>query len=401
MRRLGAIYEQLLERDIVDSGGTVKVAANDTARHQTGSFFTPDELVALIISRAVGPLVEGRQEAFQLRAVALGSDRRPKGDRLADLARYDPAAGLLDLRVCDPAMGSGHFLVSLVDFLADETLAAMAESSALVTWAEYRSPVAQRIAGIRALIRRQAVEHGWEAPEERLDDKALIRRIILKRVIHGVDLNPLAVELAKLALWLHCFTVGAPLSFLDHHLRCGNAVLGETVGRVKRELEDSFGLTISPGVQGALGGAAAMARIEQSTDADLHEVESSAMAFAEMQEATAELRAFLDLCTARRLVPAKGAAQQFGVEGLFGGDYGDPFGIAAGRTNGRAPRADAASARQKGRVISAAEAFSGLGEWLAIARDFAARERFLHWQAAFPGCGPSGRASIRAAGSMR
>ena len=154
---------------------------------------------------------------------------------------------------------------------------------------------------------------------------------------------------------------------------------------MKRELENSFGLVISPAVQGALGGAAAMARIEQSTDADLHEVESSAAAFAEMQEATAELRAFLDLCTARRLLPAKGAAQQFGVEGLFGGDYGDPFGIAVGRTGGRAPRADAARARQKGRVISATEAFSGLGDWLAAARDFAGRERFLHWQAAFPG----------------
>jgi hypothetical protein len=183
---------------------------------------------------------------------------------------------LLDLRICDPAMGSGHFLVSLVDFLAYETLTAMADSSALVTWGEYRSPVAQRIEAIRAQIRRQAIEHGWEAPEERLDDKALIRRIILKRVIHGIDLNPLAVELAKLALWLHCFTVGAPLSFLNHHLRCGNAVLGETVGQVKRELEDSFGLTISPVVQGALLGAAAMARIEESTDADLHEVESRA-----------------------------------------------------------------------------------------------------------------------------
>jgi hypothetical protein len=222
---------------------------------------------------------------------------------------------LLDLRICDPAMGSGHFLVSLVDFLAYETLTAMADSSALVTWGEYRSPAAQRIEAIRAQIRRQAIEHGWEAPEERLDDKALIRRIILKRVIHGIDLNPLAVELAKLALWLHCFTVGAPLSFLNHHLRCGNAVLGETVGQVKRELEDSFGLTISPVVQGALLGAAAMARIEESTDADLHEVESSATAFAEMQEATGALRSFLDLCTARRLLRLKGPRRNLAWRG--------------------------------------------------------------------------------------
>jgi len=387
VQQLGAIYEQLLERDIVETGGKVKVAPNDTARHQTGSFFTPDELVALIISRAVAPMVEERREAFRLHAAKLSSDRRPKPERLADLVRFDPAAALLDLRVCDPAMGSGHFLVSLVDFLAFETLTAMADSPALVTWAEYRSPVAERIEAIRVQIRRQAIEHGWEAPEERLDDEALIRRIILKRVVHGVDLNPLAVELAKLALWLHCFTVGAPLSFLDHHLRCGNAVLGETVGQVKRELEDSFGLTISPAVQGALRGAAAMARIEESTDADLHEVESSATAFAEMQEDTRAIRSFLDLCTARRLLPPQGAAQEFGVEGLFGGDYGDPFEIASGRSSGRAPREDAASARRKGRreKVSAKDAFSGLGDWLGAARALASEQWFLHWQAVFPG----------------
>ena len=60
--------------------------------------------------------------------------------------------------------------------------------------------------------------------------------MILKRVIHGVDKNPMAVELAKVALWLHTFTVGAPLSFLDHHLRCGDSLLGLWVGDANRWL---------------------------------------------------------------------------------------------------------------------------------------------------------------------
>ena len=63
-----------------------------------------------------------------------------------------------------------------------------------------------------------------------LDDRQIVRRMVLKRCVHGVDKNPMAVELAKVSLWLHTFTVGAPLSFLlDHHLRCGDSLFGSWV----------------------------------------------------------------------------------------------------------------------------------------------------------------------------
>ena len=139
---------------------------------------------------------------------------------MARLAEHDPAEAFLRLRVCDPAMGSGHFLVSLVDLLADATLEAMAETTDTVTWGDYTSPLAVTLAVMRRTIRTRATVGGWTVPEQRMDDKSLVRRIILKRVVHGVDVNPIAVELAKLSLWLHSFTVGAPLSFLDHHIRC-------------------------------------------------------------------------------------------------------------------------------------------------------------------------------------
>ena len=61
--------------------------------------------------------------------------------------------------------------------------------------------------------------------EDQLTDQNLVKRMVLKRCVYGVDKNPMAVELAKLSLWLHTFTVGAPLSFLDHHLRCGNSLV--------------------------------------------------------------------------------------------------------------------------------------------------------------------------------
>ena len=69
----------------------------------------------------------------------------------------------------------------------------------------------------------------WPMAEGQLDDRNIVRRMILKRCVYGVDMNPMAVELAKVSLWLHTFTVGAPLSFLDHHLRCGDSLFGERV----------------------------------------------------------------------------------------------------------------------------------------------------------------------------
>src|SRR6266851_4656093 len=187
------------------------------------------------------------------------------------------------LRVCDPAMGSGHFLVSLVDYLADEVLTAIGEAPTQVAWAEetapYRSPLVTRIERLRAEIRRSAEENNWTVPDDQLDDRHLVRRIILKRVIYGVDLNPMAVELAKLSLWLHSFTVGAPMSFLDHHLRCGDSLFGEFVAPVERELHQRYGLVVSPDVAQARQAAAGMARVEELADADIGEVRSSREGF--------------------------------------------------------------------------------------------------------------------------
>ena len=112
-----------------------------------------------------------------------------------------------------------HFLVSLVDYLADGVIAAMAEAGALVEG--YVSPLVSRIQAIRDRIVANAEERAWVIDRDRLDDRHIVRRMVLKRCVYGVDKNPMEVELVKVALWLRTFTVGAPLSFLDHHLRCG------------------------------------------------------------------------------------------------------------------------------------------------------------------------------------
>jgi hypothetical protein len=388
VQHLGSIYERLLEREVgTDEAGDLTLRPSIFARKTTGSYYTPDDLVRLILRRAIGPLISERKQRFVDRATALAGDRRPKAERLRALSADDPAESFVGLRVCDPAMGSGHFLVSLVDYLADEVLTAIGEAPTLILWTDadqpYRSPLAERIERLRAEIRKSADENNWPVSDEQLDDRHLVRRIILKRVIYGVDLNPMAVELAKLSLWLHSFTVGAPLSFLDHHLRCGDSLFGEFVGPVERELHERYGLVFSQDVAQARQAAAGMARVEQLADADIGEVESSRESFAGVEETTAALRAFLDLTHAARWLTPDGDAAKLGRDRLFGGLYGSPVRVAAGELS---PSGDGGSGLWlHGRRLEAAEMQAAAVAFVANARALAAERRFLHWEPAFPG----------------
>ncbi|UPT64484.1 MAG: hypothetical protein M0D54_08225 [Hyphomonadaceae bacterium JAD_PAG50586_4] len=287
----------------------------------------------LIIEKAVGPFVEERLQAFRERAAALASDKRPIELRLAELQGLDPAGAILDLKICDPAMGSGHFLVSLVDWMADRTLAAIAESESLVDWSEtpYRSPVLNSVETTRQDIIRQAVQHKWPFVVEHLDDRHIIRRTILKRCIYGVDKNPMAVELAKVALWLHTFTVGAPLSFLDHHLRCGNSLFGFWVRQAGARLEKlGAALLIAEPLQKAMAQAVAMQKLERVTDVDIAEVHQSKTLFDGIEQETRPFRSFLNILFALdwlKLDKEDNAA----IRAWLDGQFGDPFDIARGR----------------------------------------------------------------------
>ena len=215
VQQLGSIYERLLEREpAAAADGGITVRLDSYARKDSGSFYTPQDLVDLLVDQTLKPLAEERTLAFAAQARELAGDRRPLAERLAALARCDPAAAVLRLKVLDPAMGSGHFLVSAVDFLADYVAEAIERAPAAAAWLEgaYESPLVRRIARIRAGILRRAQEGNWIIDAAQLTDQAIIRRLVLKRCIYGVDKNPLTVELAKVSLWLHSFTAGAPLS---------------------------------------------------------------------------------------------------------------------------------------------------------------------------------------------
>ena len=249
------------------------------------------------------PLVEERLQRFEEKSRELKGDNRHKPVRHAELIELDPAEAVLDLKVLDPAMGSGHFLVTAVDFLSDYVADLIEYVPAVPEWLdEYASPLVDRVAAIRRDILRRARESKWVIDAAQLTDQAIIRRMVLKRCIYGVDKNPLTVELAKVSLWLHSFTVGAPLSFLDHHLRCGDSLVGLRVSDATADLQRLGGLFASSAIAGAEAATHGMQRIEEMSDADVSEVRESAALFRGVEETTADLRRLLDfLCGMRWL----------------------------------------------------------------------------------------------------
>lgn len=391
VQQLGTIYERTLEYGLTYEDGTVTVSADDAARHESGSYYTPDSLVSLIIEKAVGPSIEERLSAFRERSAALAKDKRRPEIRLAELQGLDPASHILELRICDPAMGSGHFLVSLVDWLADHALAAIAEAEAVVDWSDapYRSPVLNSIEATRQDIIKQATQHGWPFTIEHLDDRHIVRRTILKRCIYGVDLNPMAVELAKVALWLHTFTVGAPLSFLDHHLRCGNSLFGSWISDAMDRLTKWGGqLLINEPMQKAMAQATAMQKLERVTDADIAEVVESKTLFDGIEQETRPLNTFLKILYALDWIDLK-RDDEAAIRAWLDGQFGEPFDIARGKL--LLGPSDEGSGHPEARDIftripedlrPAASKFAAI---LNRTRAFDKSTRFQNWQVSFPG----------------
>ena len=167
VEQLGAVYERLLDPAPQSRGGV---------RKATGTFYTPRSVTEYLVRRTLAPIVQG-----------CSPDR------------------LLALRVVDPAMGSGAFLVAACRYLA----------------AAYEDAL---IAG--GSVQRGNISNG---------DRAAFRRLIASRCLYGVDLNPTAVQIARLSLWLCTLAADRPLTFLDHHLRAGNSLTGARTADLTRQ----------------------------------------------------------------------------------------------------------------------------------------------------------------------
>lgn len=167
-------------------------------RSETGTHYTPKSLTERIVEETLTPVVyEGP---------SIGLSRAEW--------KLKTAAQLLDLRICDPAMGSGAFLVQACRFLGARLTEAWSIEEAAGAVVDLTGQVHEASTNIAAM------PPGAEIRSENA------RRIVAERCLYGVDLNPLAVELAKLSLWLVTLSKGRPFGFLDHNLRCGDSLLG-------------------------------------------------------------------------------------------------------------------------------------------------------------------------------
>lgn len=372
VQQLGSIYERLLEFEIVrDDSGLLAVRPNLFARKNTGSYYTPDELVGLILDETLEPLISERLEAFRSELETL-NPQDAEDYRRRMLRAADPATAILSLRVCDPAMGSGHFLVSLVDTLADHVLDAMAEAAALGADLHYISPLTDKIEDIRVTILRNARAANWTIDEGQLDDRHIVRRMVLKRCVYGVDKNPMAVELAKVSLWLHTFTVGAPLSFIDHHLHAGDSLFGLWVrDAIDKATAMGGELFYNEALRNAQRSAEAMKTIEALTDVEIAEAHRSAAMYEDVELMTGELDGFVSFIHALDWLDLK-ASDKALARLWLDGRFGDPIPIARGR---RSPEGGTAKPEE-------------LRGFMAIwesARALIGEERFLNWQISFPG----------------
>ncbi len=270
-------------------------------RKATGSYYTPDYIVRYIVENTVGPSIQEIEESFSKQVEVLKRDPRYKNQsakwKNKELKKHDPALKALELKICDPAMGSGHFLVSTVDFIANRIFEILTKYSDQIYFGQepYESLLFQQIQEIRKHILEEMDRQQVTIEKEKLeDDKVIIRRMVMKRCIFGVDLNYLAVELSKLSLWLNSFAVGAPLSFLDHHLRWGNSLIGASIDGVQREMEKSiFGSRFA----GLLSATSAMRKVGELTDSTFFELEESKKDFEQALEWLSPYKRVLSIWT--------------------------------------------------------------------------------------------------------
>ncbi len=289
-------------------------------RKAGGVFYTRREFVDHLLNHSLLPALDEHLE--EIRNVAV---RNPK----------EATRRLFDFSIVDPAMGSAHFLTAALGIIADRMGIFLAEVGGLPSIAQQLSELSQ--------------ENGLASrPPE---DGELLRRLILKRCIYGVDLSPMAVEVANVTLWLASFVPGLALSYLGSNLKCGDALIGVADPLV-------VGANDSPmftgqAVADAMTRAADLQRtLAENPDRTPDEVKRSEEMGADLHGATAGLRSVFDLW----------AAEPLGLEGA---------------RHTLETHADAIVARDDGRTTEIATV-------MAEASGTAAQYRFFHWPLEFP-----------------
>lgn len=299
VREFGTIYEGLLESGLAKAdmdlvlkrqknGDIVYVPAKEQetpvvvageaylhnrsgARKTSGSYYTKSFAVEHLLDGSLEPALENHLE------------------RLDALDDTSAGEAFFDFRVADIAMGSGHFLISAIDRMEQQMADYLAERPL--------PGVMNELAELRSVAMGRLNEASECDP---IEDSQLLRRLIARRCIYGVDLNPLAVQLARLAVWIHTFVPGLPLSFLDRTLIHGNALVG--IGTIAEiwDAFNSFSLPMYvPDAQKLLGKAKKpLKRLANSNDSSLADIEKARIEQEDVRVALQYAKTLCDLLTA-------------------------------------------------------------------------------------------------------
>ena len=267
------------EGDIVVEQGEVYLHGQSGERKATGTFYTQTRFVEHLLEHSLDPALEDHIERID-------RIREEGGERAA-------ADAFFDIRVADIAMGSGHFLVGAVDRIEKHLGSYLTENSI--------GPVEDELENLKSTA-LEAFED--EEYEPNIEPDQLLRRQIARRCIYGVDLNPLARDLARLSIWVHTFVPGLPLTFLDYNLIKGDSLAGigtfEEVTDILDIEQSSLGMFI--------GGQSVMdeirediSRIGNFADASAEQVQEARDTRAEIEERLEDIRARFDILAASRI----------------------------------------------------------------------------------------------------
>lgn len=307
VREFGTIYEGLLESNLsvaqadlsIDRssgayvparrGTPVDVPAGQVYFHNrsgtrkaTGSYFTKPFAVEHLLEHALEPALDDHLHRVQ-RALDVGDDAAA-------------TAAFFDFRCVDVAMGSAHFLVAAVDRIERRLSAFLA-----------LHPIPAVTAELDGLRQAALATLGDLAAGVEIENSSLLRRHIARRCIYGVDRNRIAVELARLAVWIHTFVPGLPLSFLDHNLVEGDSLTGigtlaEALAALEPDVAPGAHTLMHDEITGFLDRArTALRRLATITDAAPADVEAARAAHREALQAVEPARVLFDLLVAARL----------------------------------------------------------------------------------------------------
>lgn len=269
----GLYVPETRESRIVVRAGEIYLHNASGKRKATGSYYTKSFAVEHLLDHALEPAL---------------------ADHLARLKALGGSAAsddFFDFRVADIAMGSGHFLVAAIDRIEKRFSTYLADNPI--------ADVTNELASVRGQAREILAKYG---ESQDFDDTQLLRRQIARRCIYGVDLNPLAVELARLSIWVHTFVPGLPLSLLDYNLVRGNSLVGIATIQEATDIFAKDNPLFASAADTLLGDAKAhLQKLGRFNDASKTEIDAAHEVNKAMQGSLSWTEALFDILAASRL----------------------------------------------------------------------------------------------------